>query len=84
MVSPDSQAQRARCQAETPLIVLFKFAEPALTPPARRPRPATRRAAQSAGRGGVDVTGPSTTGDAAINDENKVIDKKVKSICKGC
>jgi len=30
MVSPDSQAQRARCQAETPLIVLFKFAEPAL------------------------------------------------------
>jgi hypothetical protein len=30
MVSPDSQAQRARCQAETPLIDLFKFANPAL------------------------------------------------------
>src|SRR5258708_26158739 len=30
MVSPDSQAQRARCQAETPLIDLFKFASPAL------------------------------------------------------
>jgi len=32
MVSPDSQAQRACCQAETPLIDLFKFAEPALDP----------------------------------------------------
>ena len=31
MVSPDSQAQRARCQAETPLIDLFKFASPALS-----------------------------------------------------
>jgi len=30
MLSPDSQAQRARCQAETPLIDLFKFASPAL------------------------------------------------------
>jgi hypothetical protein len=30
IVSPDSLAQRARCQAETPLIDLFKFAEPAL------------------------------------------------------
>ncbi len=30
MISPDSRAQRARCQAETPLIDLFKFASPAL------------------------------------------------------
>jgi hypothetical protein len=30
MVSPDSRAYRARRQAETPLIVLFRFPEPAL------------------------------------------------------
>jgi hypothetical protein len=30
MVTPDSQAQRARCQAETPLIALCRFPEPAL------------------------------------------------------
>src|SRR5260221_12351404 len=30
IVSPDSLAQRARCQAETPLIVLFRFLRPAL------------------------------------------------------
>src|ERR1700682_1994015 len=29
IVSPDSLAQRARCQAETPLIVLFRFLRPA-------------------------------------------------------
>jgi Putative transposase of IS4/5 family (DUF4096) len=33
MVSPDSLAQRARCQAETPLIALFRFPTPALIPP---------------------------------------------------
>src|ERR1700737_1206435 len=32
IVSPDSLAQRARCQAETPLIVLFRFLRPALSP----------------------------------------------------
>src|SRR5215470_12082092 len=31
MVAPDSQAQRARCQAEIPLIALCRFPEPALT-----------------------------------------------------
>src|SRR5260370_36751115 len=31
IVSPDSLAQRARCQAETPLIVLFRFLRPALS-----------------------------------------------------
>src|ERR1700758_1730655 len=30
MLSPDSRAQRARCQAETPLIVLSRFPRPAL------------------------------------------------------
>jgi hypothetical protein len=30
MVSPDSLAQRARRQAETPLIALFRFLKPAL------------------------------------------------------
>src|SRR6266568_7083949 len=30
MVSPDSLAQRARCQAETPPIVLCRFPKPAL------------------------------------------------------
>jgi hypothetical protein len=34
------------------------------------------------------VTGPSTSGaesgDAAINQENKLIDKKLNSICRGC
>ena len=31
MLSPDSWAQRARCQAETPLIVLSRFPRPALS-----------------------------------------------------
>ena len=31
IVSPDSRAQLARCQAETPLIVLSRFPEPALS-----------------------------------------------------
>jgi hypothetical protein len=30
IVSPDSRADLARCQAETPLIPLFRFPEPAL------------------------------------------------------
>jgi hypothetical protein len=33
MVSPDSRAQRARCQAEIPLIVLCRFPGPALIIP---------------------------------------------------
>jgi hypothetical protein len=32
MLSPDSQAQRARRQAEIPLIVVYRFPGPALTP----------------------------------------------------
>lgn len=41
--------------------------------------------------GGVDVTGPNAAGlgstingDQAIEKENKLLDKKMKSICKGC
>ena len=32
------------------------------------------------------MTGPQRSGDAAINDEkeNKEIDRKIKSICRGC
>jgi hypothetical protein len=33
--SPDSRAHLARRQAETPLIALFRFPEPALSAPAR-------------------------------------------------
>jgi hypothetical protein len=34
--------------------------------------------------GGVDVTGPNRAGDAAVDEENKLVDRKVKSICRGC
>jgi hypothetical protein len=30
------------------------------------------------------VTGPSTSGDAAIDAEDKAVDRKLKSICRGC
>jgi hypothetical protein len=33
---------------------------------------------------GVDAPGPQTSGDAAINEENKTIDRKLKGICRGC
>ena len=33
---------------------------------------------------GVDVTGPNRPGDAAVEEENRVVDQKVKSICRGC
>jgi hypothetical protein len=32
---------------------------------------------------GTDVTGPQTHGDAAIEEENRTIDRKVNSICRG-
>jgi hypothetical protein len=34
--------------------------------------------------GGTSVTGPSNTNDAAIDAENNAVDRKVKSICRGC
>lgn len=33
---------------------------------------------------GISATGPQTRGDAAIDAENKEVDRKVKSICRGC
>jgi hypothetical protein len=38
----------------------------------------------SAARSGIDVTGPQRSGDAAVNEENKEVDRKIKSICRGC
>ena len=31
-----------------------------------------------------DDAGPDTPADAAVRTENQVVDKKIKSICKGC
>jgi hypothetical protein len=33
---------------------------------------------------GMDMTGPQRSGDAAVNEENKEVDRKIKSICRGC
>jgi hypothetical protein len=30
------------------------------------------------------VTGPQKSGDAAVSEENKAVDRKIKSICRGC
>jgi hypothetical protein len=30
------------------------------------------------------MTGPQRSGDAAINEESKEVDRKIKSICRGC
>jgi hypothetical protein len=63
---------------------------------ATRPGPGTNSAgtAQSSGSGvttgsarpgsRTDITGPQRSGDAAITDENKEVDRKIKSICRGC
>ena len=42
--------------------------------------------AQSSGAGSGVTTGTGSGGgtDAAVNDENKLLDKKLKSICRGC
>lgn len=34
--------------------------------------------------GGIDAQGPNTPGDAKIRAEDPKIDKKIKSICRGC
>jgi hypothetical protein len=34
--------------------------------------------------GDNSAPGPSTSGDAAVDAENKAIDRKLKSICRGC
>jgi hypothetical protein len=43
----------------------------------------TTGSGRSAGSG-TDMTGPQRSGDAAINEENKEVDRKIKSICRGC
>ena len=43
----------------------------------------TTGSGRSAGSG-TGVTGPQRSGDAAINEENKEVDRKIKSICRGC
>jgi hypothetical protein len=30
------------------------------------------------------MTGPQRSGDAAISEENSEVDRKIKSICRGC
>jgi len=32
----------------------------------------------------TDITGPQRSGDAAIGEEDKEVDRKIKSICRGC
>jgi hypothetical protein len=44
----------------------------------------TGSAGSRAGVGGTAATGPRTSGDAAIDAEDKAIDRKLKSICRGC
>jgi hypothetical protein len=44
----------------------------------------TGSAGSRAGVGGTEATGPQTSGDAAIEQENKAIDRRLKSICRGC
>jgi hypothetical protein len=34
--------------------------------------------------GGTSASGPSTSGDAAIDAEDKALNRKIKSICRGC
>jgi hypothetical protein len=34
--------------------------------------------------GGTSVTGPSGTGDAAVDAQDRTVHRKIKSICKGC
>jgi hypothetical protein len=44
----------------------------------------TGSAGSRAGVGGTAATGPKTSGDVAIEAEDKAIDRKLKSICRGC
>jgi hypothetical protein len=38
----------------------------------------------AAAPGGTAATGPQAPGDVAIDQEDKAIDRKLKSICRGC
>jgi hypothetical protein len=50
------------------------------------PPPGTNTAgtALSSGPGSGAGTSRQTSGDAEINEENKAVDRKIKSICRGC
>jgi hypothetical protein len=51
--------------------------------PAPAPGTNSLGTAQSSG-GGTTGTGTGGSGDAAVNAENRMLDKKLKSICRGC
>jgi hypothetical protein len=38
----------------------------------------------SSAPGGTAATGPNVKGDAAVDAEEKAVDRKIKSICRGC
>jgi hypothetical protein len=44
----------------------------------------TGSAGSRAAGGGTAATGPRTNGDITIDDEEKAIDRKLQSICRGC
>jgi len=44
----------------------------------------TGSAGGGAAGGGTAAAGPQTNGDVAIEQEDKAIDRKLKSICRGC
>jgi hypothetical protein len=44
----------------------------------------TGSAGNRAGVGGPAASGPQSSSDAAIDAEDKAIDRKLKSICRGC
>jgi hypothetical protein len=41
-------------------------------------------AATAQGSDAAALSGPPTTGDAAIDAQDRALDRKIKSICKGC
>ena len=44
----------------------------------------TGSAGSRAAGGGTAATSPQTNGDVAIDQEDEAIDRKLKSICRGC
>ena len=52
--------------------------------PAPAPGTNSLGTAQSSGAAAGGTTGTGTGGDAAVNAENRMLDKKLKSICRGC
>jgi len=73
---------RQRSQRPPAFLRSLHRRRPAPTAPAPQAGVTTGSARLSAR--GTDVTGPQTHGDAAIEEENRTIDRKVNSICRGC